>query len=81
MHEFVPESRCKTVNCLMAAGAREMMRPGRMQQLQYIVKTLQSHQSMNEIRSKIAETVFEGEDQKHTFFMEAFRKAYNYVFE
>jgi hypothetical protein len=39
MHLHVPESRCKTVSSLLAASAREMLRPGRAAQQQYIVKT------------------------------------------
>ncbi|CAD5219846.1 unnamed protein product [Bursaphelenchus okinawaensis] len=81
MHEYVPESRCKTVNCLMAAGAREMVRPGRMAQLQYIVKTLASYSSMIEIRNKLSEMVFTDESAKNQYFLDAFKKAYEYIFK
>lgn len=43
MHEYVPESRTKTVQSLMAAGVREMGKPSRLAHLQYIVKTLASY--------------------------------------
>ncbi|CAD5226846.1 unnamed protein product [Bursaphelenchus xylophilus] len=80
MHEYLPESRCKTVPCLMAAGAREMVRPGRMAQLQYIVKTLASYPSMIELRSKWMEIVFTDEKAKNDYFLNAFRKAHEFIF-
>lgn len=43
MHEYVPESRSKTVTSLMAAGVRELVKPDRIASLQQIVKTFESH--------------------------------------
>lgn len=43
MHLHVPESRDKTVSSLLAASAREMLRPGRGAQQQYIVKTFSAN--------------------------------------
>ncbi|VDK24059.1 unnamed protein product, partial [Anisakis simplex] len=42
MHEYVPESRTKTVQSLMAAGVREMVRPNKIAYLQRIVRNLSS---------------------------------------
>uniref|UniRef100_A0A0M3IBN2 Uncharacterized protein n=1 Tax=Ascaris lumbricoides TaxID=6252 RepID=A0A0M3IBN2_ASCLU len=42
MHEYVPESRTKTVQSLMAAGVREMVRRNKVGYLQRIVRSLTS---------------------------------------
>ncbi|KAK5967050.1 hypothetical protein GCK32_009544 [Trichostrongylus colubriformis] len=45
MHENIPESRSKTVQSLMAAGVREMVRPARLAYLQRIVRNLSTFQA------------------------------------
>ncbi|KAI6234641.1 hypothetical protein M3Y99_00783200 [Aphelenchoides fujianensis] len=81
MHEYNPESRCKTVNSLMAASAREMVRPGRIAQMQYVVKTLTTFSSMNEVRNKLVLNKFESEDEQNEFFKRTFRQAYQLIFK
>jgi hypothetical protein len=81
MHEFVPESRSKTVSCLMAASVREMSRQSRIAHLQYLVRTLCSFPEMREKRSHLATTNFQDSDQKREFFLSAFRSAYQLLFD
>jgi len=80
MHEYVPESRSKTVSILLASSAREMARPGRNAYLQYIVKTLCSNEEMIEIRDRFAKKTNLSDEEKAEIFWEAFKAAYNVVF-
>ncbi|CDH93326.1 GTF3C1 extended winged-helix domain-containing protein [Caenorhabditis elegans] len=46
MHEFVPESRNKTVQSLMACGVRELVRANRLAYLQRVVRNLSTFPSV-----------------------------------
>lgn len=80
----------------MAASAREMVRPGRIAQMQYVVKTLTTFsvsgelwplfislfvQSMNEIRNKLVANKFDSEEEQNEFFKRTFRQAYQLIFK
>uniref|UniRef100_A0A158R5M0 CID domain-containing protein n=1 Tax=Syphacia muris TaxID=451379 RepID=A0A158R5M0_9BILA len=60
MHAYVPESRNKTVQSLMAAGVRELVRP---------------HREMRELRAELASGPYCGAIEKRNFFYKAFEAA------
>ncbi|KAI6221152.1 hypothetical protein M3Y95_01010500 [Aphelenchoides besseyi] len=80
MHEYNPESRCKTVNSLMSASAREMVRPGRIAQMHYIVKTLGTFKTMVDIRNTLVTRQFSNENERNDFFKDTFRQAHQLIF-
>uniref|UniRef100_A0A914WRI4 General transcription factor 3C polypeptide 1 n=1 Tax=Plectus sambesii TaxID=2011161 RepID=A0A914WRI4_9BILA len=80
MHDQVPESKTKTVQCLMAASVREMARPGRLAYMQRIVKRLSNIKEMSAIRNKFAAEQLMTMDSKTTFFLEAFDTANRLLF-
>lgn len=74
------ESRAKTVSCLMAGGVRDMVRPGRLAQLQHIVKTLNSHTDMARCRKEMTDGKMTDEE-KTAAFLTSFKKAHSIVFK
>ncbi|CAJ0572503.1 unnamed protein product, partial [Mesorhabditis spiculigera] len=81
MHEYVPESRTKTVQSLMAAGVREMTRPERMAYLQRIVRNLDTFKEMRAMRRELSSsTAMQTQEQKMDFFKDAFRIANRLLF-
>ncbi|KAI6190968.1 General transcription factor 3C polypeptide 1 [Aphelenchoides bicaudatus] len=79
MHMYVPESRSKTVSSLLAASAREMLRPGRTNQLQYIVKTFTDDKKMIKIRDELA-VQCKNDEEKSGVFWQAFTTAHKLIF-
>uniref|UniRef100_A0A1I7XSG4 RNB domain-containing protein n=1 Tax=Heterorhabditis bacteriophora TaxID=37862 RepID=A0A1I7XSG4_HETBA len=80
MHEYVPESRSKTVQCLMAAGVREMVRPNRLAYLQRIVRNLSTFQEMRDLRFQLASSPLSTAEGKTMFFKNAFDIANRLLF-
>nr|CDJ81025.1 Hypothetical protein CBG16818 [Haemonchus contortus] len=80
MHENIPESRSKTVQSLMAAGVREMVRPARLAYLQRIVRNLSTFQEMRDLRFLLASSPLSTPDAKATFFRNAFDVANRLLF-
>uniref|UniRef100_A0A8R1U8L7 GTF3C1 extended winged-helix domain-containing protein n=1 Tax=Pristionchus pacificus TaxID=54126 RepID=A0A8R1U8L7_PRIPA len=80
MHEHVPESRSKTVQSLMAAGVREMVRPHRLAYLQRIVRNLSTFPEMRSLRLDLASNPLTTLEAKTAFFTNAFSVA-NRLFE
>ncbi|KAJ1347398.1 hypothetical protein KIN20_002439 [Parelaphostrongylus tenuis] len=80
MHEYIPESRCKTVQSLMAAAVREMVRPGRLAYLQRIVRNLSTFQEMRDLRFLLASSPLTSVESKASFFKNAFDVANRLLF-
>ncbi|CAI4224981.1 unnamed protein product [Auanema sp. JU1783] len=80
MHEYVPESRSKTVQSLMAAGVREMVRPNRLAYLQRIVRNLATFPEMRKLRVQLANSPLSTSEAKTVFFKEAFQTANQLLF-
>ncbi|WKX97039.1 hypothetical protein Q1695_013019 [Nippostrongylus brasiliensis] len=80
MHENIPESRCKTVQSLMAAGVREMVRPARLAYLQRIVRNLSTFQEMRNLRFMLASSPLSTPESKSLFFKNAFDVANRLLF-
>ncbi|MFH4976341.1 hypothetical protein AB6A40_003050 [Gnathostoma spinigerum] len=80
MHEYVPESQTKTVQSLMAAGVREMVRPNKIAYLQRIVRNLSTFQEMCALRLKLARQPLTDPAAKRRFFMDAFDMANRLLF-
>uniref|UniRef100_A0A0K0CWH7 General transcription factor 3C polypeptide 1 n=1 Tax=Angiostrongylus cantonensis TaxID=6313 RepID=A0A0K0CWH7_ANGCA len=80
MHEYMPESRCKTVQCLMAAAVREMVRPARLAYLQRIVRSLSTFQEMRDLRFLLASSPLSTAESKASFFKNAFDVANRLLF-
>ncbi|VDM36755.1 unnamed protein product [Toxocara canis] len=80
MHEYVPESRTKTVQSLMAAGVREMVRPNKITYLQRIVRNLTSFKEMRVLRSQLATQPLSDPLAKRQFFIKAFNMATRLLF-
>ncbi|KAK6024487.1 hypothetical protein OSTOST_09699, partial [Ostertagia ostertagi] len=80
MHENIPESRSKTVQSLMAAGVREMVRPARLAYLQRIVRNLSTFQEMRDLRFLLASSPLSTSEAKATFFRNAFDVANRLLF-
>uniref|UniRef100_A0A915D9A1 Uncharacterized protein n=1 Tax=Ditylenchus dipsaci TaxID=166011 RepID=A0A915D9A1_9BILA len=81
MHQYVPESRNKTANSLMAAGARDLIRHNRLSHLHYIVKTLGCHEEMRHIRNEMAKLDLQKSEEKNNYFLQAFEMAFNLLFK
>ncbi|ETN72131.1 hypothetical protein NECAME_13969, partial [Necator americanus] len=80
MHEYIPESRSKTVQSLMAAGVREMVRPSQLAYLQRIVRNLSTFQEMRDLRFQMASEPLSTSESKTTFFRNAFDVANRLLF-
>ncbi|EGT48614.1 hypothetical protein CAEBREN_25488 [Caenorhabditis brenneri] len=80
MHEFVPESRNKTVQSLMACGVRELVRAHRLAYLQRIVRNLSTFPEMRRLRSELCATPVIPGKSKTEFFKDAFRTAMTLLF-
>ncbi|EPB66870.1 hypothetical protein ANCCEY_14040 [Ancylostoma ceylanicum] len=80
MHEYMPESRGKTVQSLMAAGVREMVRPARLAYLQRIVRNLSTFQEMRDLRFQLASAPLSTAESKTSFFKNAFDVANRLLF-
>ncbi|GMT24165.1 hypothetical protein PFISCL1PPCAC_15462, partial [Pristionchus fissidentatus] len=80
MHEHVPESRSKTVQSLMAAGVREMVRAHRREYLQRIVGNLATFPEMRTFRNQLASNPLTTLEAKTTFFKNAFQVANRLLF-
>jgi phage tail sheath gpL-like len=68
------------VSSLLAASAREMLRPGRTTQLQYIVKTFTDDKKMIEIRDQLA-VQCKTDEEKSAVFWQAFTAAHKLIFQ
>uniref|UniRef100_A0A1I7TQH7 B-block_TFIIIC domain-containing protein n=1 Tax=Caenorhabditis tropicalis TaxID=1561998 RepID=A0A1I7TQH7_9PELO len=80
MHEFVPESRNKTVQSLMACGVRELVRAHRLAYLQRVVRNLSTFPEMRRLRTELCSTPVAPGQSKTEFFKEAFRIAMRLLF-
>ncbi|CAB3409866.1 unnamed protein product [Caenorhabditis bovis] len=80
MHEYVPESRTKTVQSLMACGVRDLVRPNRLAYLRRIVKNLSTFPEMLKMRHELCTSPMSDPASKSEFFKEAFRKARELLF-
>lgn len=80
MHEFVPESRNKTVQSLMACGVRELVRANRLAYLQRVVRNLSTFPEMRRLRTELCSTPFSPNQSKTDFFKSAFRTAMRLLF-
>ncbi|CAI2349869.1 unnamed protein product [Caenorhabditis sp. 36 PRJEB53466] len=80
MHEFVPESRNKTVQSLMACGVRELVRSNRLAYLQRVVRNLSTFPEMRRLRSELCSTPVSPTQSKTEFFKDAFRTAMRLLF-
>ncbi|CAI5448942.1 unnamed protein product [Caenorhabditis angaria] len=80
MHEFVPESRTKTVQSLMACGVRELVRPNRLAYLQRIVRNLSTFPEMRELRWQLCTSPVSPIQTKTEFFKDAYRLAMKLLF-
>ncbi|GMS95753.1 hypothetical protein PENTCL1PPCAC_17928, partial [Pristionchus entomophagus] len=80
MHEYVPESRSKTVQSLMAAGVREMVRSHRLAYLQRIVRNLSTFPEMRSLRLELASNPLTTLEAKTSFFKNAFTIANRLLF-
>ncbi|KAF1759618.1 hypothetical protein GCK72_016085 [Caenorhabditis remanei] len=80
MHEFVPESRNKTVQSLMACGVRELVRTNRLAYLQRVVRNLSTFPEMRRLRSELCSSPVVPGQSKTDFFKAAFRTAMRLLF-
>ncbi|KAK0414710.1 hypothetical protein QR680_011579 [Steinernema hermaphroditum] len=80
MHDLVPESRCKTVQSLMAAGVRELARPHRLDYMQRIVKILSTFEEMRVLRDQMFNNPMADPEEKRKFFLDAFLAANRLLF-
>ncbi|TKR76349.1 hypothetical protein L596_017498 [Steinernema carpocapsae] len=80
MHDLVPESRCKTVQSLMAAGVRELARPYRLDYMQRIVKILCTFDEMRNLREQLFNNPLVDPEEKRKFFLDAFLAANRLLF-
>ncbi|CAJ0937124.1 unnamed protein product, partial [Mesorhabditis belari] len=80
MHEYVPESGTKTVQSLMAAGVRELVRPNRLAYLQRIVCNLNTFKEMRALRFQLASAPLSSTEDKVKFFKNAFNMANRLLF-
>ncbi|PIC37281.1 hypothetical protein B9Z55_015964 [Caenorhabditis nigoni] len=80
MHEFVPESRNKTVQSLMACGVRELVRANRLAYLQRVVRNLSTFPEMRRLRAELCSAPISPSQSKTEFFKSAFRTAMRLLF-
>ncbi|CAD6190799.1 unnamed protein product [Caenorhabditis auriculariae] len=80
MHEYVPESRTKTVQSLMAAGVREMTRSHRLAYLRRVVRNLATFKEMRTFRSELASIQLHTAEEKSEFFRKVYEVAVKLLF-
>ncbi|CEF68803.1 Hypothetical protein SRAE_2000345800 [Strongyloides ratti] len=83
MHNYVPESRTKTIQNILSAGTREMGRAqGRVEFFRY-VGVFEGNPGMVELRGKMIDTTKskENESVNDNVFLDAFNLAYSIIFD